>query len=63
MLCLGNLHVTDYSNASATGMYDPYIVSSTCGTKNSRVEEENVLTLLCRGLGRSGLKAVFHKFY
>lgn len=31
MLCLGNLHVTDYSNASATGMYDPYIVSSTCG--------------------------------
>ena len=52
MLCLGNLHVTDYSNASATGIYDPYIVSSTCGTKNSRVEEENVLTLLCRGLGR-----------
>lgn len=24
---LGQLHVTDYSNASSTGMFDPFIVS------------------------------------
>ena len=25
----GQVHVTDYSNASSTGMFDPFVVSST----------------------------------
>ena len=32
-MCLssGQLHVTDYSNASGTGMFDPFIVSKLKG--------------------------------